>query len=87
MLRNHLGATPSSYQRLRLLSPAARKLIGHRSSKHTDKSLVASYTPKMKVGSTPSHAKQGTPKITNHTTPQTTPHLSDNLLNLQHKHT
>ncbi len=83
LLRQRLGTTPSSSERLQLLSPAARKLASRTATPgSTDRALRASYTPRRTPGTTstdtPARHKPGG------STPST-PSLTDNLLNLSNR--
>lgn len=90
------GKSPSATDRMKLLSPAARKLIAQTSSpgilRGTDNALRASYTPTQSPSVTPQHKKTPghTPKLNVHgnQTPSTSssvPSLTDNLLNLNNR--
>lgn len=90
--------TPGTAERLKLLSPAARKLVSSPAGvgifRGTDKSLRASYTPKSKVTApSPRHSKLSTtntatkPSHQSSSTPSNTTctshSLTDNLLDLR----
>ena len=83
-MRERGGITPSKSDRLRLLSPAARKLIDRKAG-YSDKALSASYSPQlintMNSGiKTPNARSKSTPTST--PTHHHTPSLTDNLLNI-----
>lgn len=93
LLRQKLGSTPSASERLQLLSPAARKLVSRAATPGsvggTDRALRASYTPK-RTPTTPGSGTPGHPRDTpGRTRPSgstpSTPSLTDNLLNLNHR--
>ena len=70
--------TPSKAARLRLLSPAARKLIDHKSGL-SDRALTASYSPRF------ARSRVKTPGGRSKLTPiHHTPSLTDDLLNISH---
>lgn len=81
LLRERLGTTPSKSDRLRLLSPAARKLIGQKTRLSSDPALNAIYSPQLSVRSsgirTPDIRSKRTPVHTSTTS------LTDDLLNLK----
>lgn len=89
LLRQKLGATPTSSDRLQMLSPAARKLVARTATPTgLDKALRASYTPKRTPVSASPHStpqskshSDSTPR--SHATGAATPSLTDNLLNLK----
>ena len=75
--------SPTTTERMEMLSPAARKLINRTSTpgslRGLDKALRASYTPTRTPSGTHTHTPQH-----RHTTPgNVTPSLSDNLLKLK----
>ena len=85
LARERIGTTPSKLDRLRLLSPAARKLVERKAGSY-DKALIASYSlPRSGKRKTPQlHSRETTPTVRTKSTPHT-PSLTDNLLNIAKK--
>ena len=79
LLRERSGTTPSKSDRLRLLSPAARKLI-ERKATSSDKALNASYSPQL--SSVYSRVKTPSTTTFKSTPVNHTPSLTDDLLDI-----
>ena len=94
LLRKRLGTPSTPSERLQLLSPAARKLASRAATpgsvRGVDKALRRSYTPQhppssSASSSTPQPVSRGsTPRIRT-SKGNTTPSLTDNLLNLSNR--
>lgn len=91
-LRKRLGTPSTPSERLQLLSPAARKLASRATTpgsvRGVDKALRQSYTPQrtLSSSSTPSRSQSSgtTPKLRTGEG-NTTPSLTDNLLNFNNR--
>jgi hypothetical protein len=93
LLRKKLGTPSTPSERLQLLSPAARKLVSRTASpgsaRGVDKALRQSYTPQRTPSSsaTPQHqgSQSGSTPRPRTAEGNTTPSLTDNLLNLKNR--